>query len=271
MVLVLGIDAAWGRRNCSGVALLDHCGMSNRVICVAPSVDRFIACAEGDEISWLPGKAREPDPDIARLLRSAEHLGGCAINLVAIDMPLSNKLIVGRRTADTEVSKAFGRQGAAVHSPSSLRPGRFGQWIHRAFTAAGFALATKASDNFADSRLIEVFPLATLVRLMGLDFRPPYKVGKTATYWPGLPLTDRKNCLCSEWRKIIDFLKDEICDLDFNYPEPSMAKSLSALKPYEDGLDAIICALAGAYFFDGHADSFGDQDAAIWVPKPVRR
>ena len=43
-------------------------------------------------------------------------------------------------------------------------------------------------------------------------------------------------------------------------------KSISFLKRYEDALDALVCAWVGTRYVEGHADHYGDDDAAIWIP-----
>lgn len=42
--------------------------------------------------------------------------------------------------------------------------------------------------------------------------------------------------------------------------------STSGLKRYEDSLDALVCAWAGAKYLEGAAMPYGDATAAIWVP-----
>lgn len=213
-------------------------------------------------------KARRNLVNSAACFRCAETLRCGAIDLVAVDMPLSRSPITGRRDADQKISREFGGRGAAVHSPTKDRPGDMGQALCHAFADAGFALATTCGEAAAQPSIIEVFPLAALVSMMRLDRRPPYKAGKTAAYWRGIPLEERRRRLVAQWRAIVDFLKTQIEDFDFLYPAPTEGPPLSRLKPYEDALDAIICALAGSYVLDGCADAFDDGQAAIFVPRP---
>ena len=42
---------------------------------------------------------------------------------------------------------------------------------------------------------------------------------------------------------------------------------LAQLKPYEDSLDALICAWVGALYIDGAARALGDAESAIWIPE----
>ncbi len=55
---------------------------------------------------------------------------------------------------------------------------------------------------------------------------------------------------------------------DTQVPLPSVCqvKTLSSLKRYEDGLDALVSAWVGCMFMGGAAAAYGDSTAAIWVP-----
>lgn len=70
--------------------------------------------------------------------------------------------------------------------------------------------------------------------------------------------------LIDNWRAIEAALRLEVGNLGFDLPENG--PSLASLKPYEDALDAVICAWIGARFAEGKAEPFGDDKAAIWVP-----
>jgi predicted RNase H-like nuclease len=258
--VVLGIDAAWTERGSSAIALLRTGDHQHHIIGVAPSYIGFVTLAERSLVQWH--KPPSGTPDIPRLLDAAKRLAGSPVDVVAIDMPMSKSAITGYRTADRELSKRFGAAQAATHTPNAMRPGSHGKRITDDFTDAGFHLATVRTR--ATPSLIEVFPLAALVQLMHLPKRPEYKVTKTSRYWPNLPITKRMTRLLDRWRDIEHALRIEVGDLGF--VRPSVSNSLASLKPYEDALDAVICALVGACFVDGAAEPFGDDEAAIWVP-----
>jgi hypothetical protein len=42
------------------------------------------------------------------------------------------------------------------------------------------------------------------------------------------------------------------------------------MKAFEDGLDALVCAIAGIAHFTGEVEAHGDEDAAIWLPSGCR-
>lgn len=49
-------------------------------------------------------------------------------------------------------------------------------------------------------------------------------------------------------------------------PTSDEVNRLSALKRYEDVLDAIVCGWVSVCFVEGAAEAYGDESAAIWVP-----
>lgn len=264
MALVLGIDAAWTEQGSSGVALLRFDNGSRNVIAVAPSYAGFIGLARHEPVEWKrpPGGV----PLVSDLLGAAAALGGGPVDVVAVDMPMSRKPIVGRRNADRAVSRAFGAYGAAVHSPAPDRPDKAVTGMARDFQAAGFELATAVPMRPA---LIEVYPLAALVRLLGVKRRPAYKVSKIARYrWPGT-IRERIERLLQTWSSICEELEQHVGDLLIDFPKHSSVVSASQLKPYEDAIDAVISAWVGTCFLDGTAKPFPDDDAdaAIWIPE----
>ena len=261
MPLVLGIGAAWTETGSSGVALLD-CANGRRIVACAPSYASFVAHSDGIPIDWTsPPPIRLNAYDV---LGAATKLGGGPIDVVAIDMPIAATKIVGRRAADQEISRKFGSAWAGTHSPNADCPGSYGEFVTKQFIEARYSLATKESLSRAQS-LIEVYPLAALVRLMNVPKRPLYKVSKSSREWPRLSRQERILELLKKWQEILECLNHGIGDL--NFPMPEGSRTLSALKPYEDALDAIISAYVGALFLNGLAEAHGDSKAAIWVPK----
>jgi predicted RNase H-like nuclease len=262
MALVLGIDAAWTAAGSSGVALLRCEEGKRRVIAVDCSYSGFISQAEnGTGINW--DRPTRGASNVARLLEAAKTLGCAPVDVVAIDMPIALTNIERRRAADNAISQKFGAAGAGTHTVNETRPGPFGKSISDGFRKNGFAIAT--ASHKAMPALIEVFPLAALVRLMDVDKRPPYKVTKTSKYWPKRTRDERRDLLHSEWCSIFSGLKGEISEIDCLFPK--QWSSWESLKPYEDVLDAVISALVGTYFLTNSAEAFGNSCAAIWVPR----
>jgi len=263
MALILGIDAAWTKTGSSGVALLETRNGRRTLLAVNASYADFLGSNEGERQSaYLL-------PDAKLLLRKAESIAGTAVDLVAVDMPVANTKITGRRIADNAISVAFGAQWASTHSPNEMRPGPFGERIANSFAKAGYQLATDSSRVTAGRALVEVYPLVALVRLMKAAVRPAYKVAKISRYYrnavPPLSQDQRIERLLETWGEIRAALGREILDFHFEFPERPL-KSASKLKPYEDKLDAIICAWVGACVIEKKAQPFGNRDCAIWAP-----
>jgi predicted RNase H-like nuclease len=252
-MLVLGLDAAWTENGTSGIALLTIGDKGKRIIAVASSYGDFVT-REGENIAQ-------------RLLRSSEAMAGRPVDVVAIDMPISRNRITGRREADNKVARAFGKYGAGTHSPSEARPGFFGRNLYLDFTREGYAIAADGQQAPVRPAIIEVFPLAALVRLLRSSRRPTYKVAKARKYWPSLTPAESVGELLEQWRPIESALSTELSATGIEIPEAADVKSRASLKPFEDKLDAVVCAWVGACYLEGRAEPFGDADAAIWVPK----
>jgi predicted RNase H-like nuclease len=265
MAVILGIDAAWTERGSSGIALLQtNADGRGKIIASAPSYRAFLELTPDKRVCWERKPARDVDIlDVARTLDIARNIAGAEVDVVAIDMPLSLQTIAQRRPADDMVSSEFGARRAGVHSPTKERPGGIGADMTRDFLSAGYPLATAAIQSLGGRCIIEVFPLAALVTFMRLKERPRYKVGKIGRFWPDVTDKEqRRKNLLGEWRVIVDALQTMV-DFDFRWPD---ADTDAALKPFEDVLDAIVCAWIGLCAVRDEAYPLGDDFAAIWVP-----
>ncbi|HEV2493720.1 MAG TPA: DUF429 domain-containing protein [Terriglobia bacterium] len=267
MTAILGIDAAWTASHPSGVALLSGSGRKWRCVALAPSYEAFIKTAEGQAVDWASrtkGGCAEP----SALLSAAQGmLDGESVQIVAVDMPLATVPIVHRREAENAVGKGFGKYGCAPHNPNKSRPGRIGEQLRRQFEAEGFSLSVKGKTT-GPRQLLEVFPHPALLRLVKPDpyYRIPYKVGKTTRYWKGAPPETRFLNLLAELGKISTALKDAIDEIPLKLPYFTEIETFSSLKPYEDGLDALVCAWVGIKHAQGETKPYGDETAAIWIP-----
>lgn len=265
MTVVLGIDAAWTLSRPSGVALVVDHGAGWTLRAVAPSYDHFLAIAAG---RGSAAPASGSAPDATAMLAAAERIAGAAVDLVAIDMPLSHATITGRRASDNAIARVYGGWHCATHSPSSERPGPLSDALRADFAAAGYPLRT---DDASLGGLIEVYPHPALVILAGERRRLPYKVGKTRAYWPAETLAARKALLRGEWRRIAALLATRIADVEAHLPPLPEGATGAALKAHEDMLDAIVCAWIGTTALAGTADPHGDAVSAIWVPHDPRQ
>lgn len=237
-----------------------------RCLCVAPSYDAFAKAAEGCAVPWEDAHVQGGQPDVGRLLGAAEQmLGGSSVTVIAIDMPVSRVAITGRRTADDAISREFGAAGCSTHSPTPERPGAMGAGLTKEFADAGYPVATRDDRPGTTPRLLEVYPHPALLRLMEADRRVEYKVGKTTKYWPDRGVPERLANVLAIHARIRSVLGREIGGV--RVPVPTGVQHLSALKRYEDAIDAMICAWIGCRYVDGQADAFGDHEASIWVPQ----
>lgn len=254
MRAILGIDAAWTDQDPSGIALAVEDAGGWHLHGLWPSYAAF-----------LGGGSGTPAP--RTLLDRVQDLTGALPDLVTLDMPLSLDPITSRRAADTAVSRAFGGRGAATHSPGTLRPGAISDSLRAGFDDTGYALRTTATPG----RLAEVYPHPALINFRNAARRLPYKLSRIAKYWPDLRPPARRQRLFEQWAIISLGLDAMIAGSSAALGQPNPNGTLAALKSHEDQLDAIICAAIGIAILDGHAQAYGDDRAAIWVPDPAEQ
>lgn len=268
MPLILGLDPAWTSKEPSGVVLVHSQSKSWKALAIAPSYDSFVALAEGRSVDWS-ARPNGGEPDAKAVIDAAARLsGGCKPDLVVGDIPLSKSPIVKRRPADDEISKAFGARWCSTHSPTLKRPGSLGQRFQSGLSEVGYPLTT--SWPFPDKALIEAYPHPALLALIDSEKRVPYKVSKSKKYWPRSGIEERKQNLLKSFEGILDRLSSRISDIQLELPSAGNVPTLSFLKRYEDVLDALVCCWVGIETLAGHAVSYGDDEAVIWVPRESR-
>lgn len=267
---VLGIDAAWTEHEPSGIAVVleDKPGFW-RVVFVAPSYESF--CHYGYHcfpIDWRL-KHKGTVPHAGALFGTASQLASPLEELswtVAVDMPMSRTPIVGRRPADDALARRFGGVGCGTHSPSASRPGKMSTILVEGFAKLGCPLANAGTSRFEDT-LLEVYPHPALLALLSRSYRVPYKVSKSRDYWPRASAKTRIKNLLAEYRAIIEALSTKLYGLKSKFLVPDDAPTLRSLKPYEDGLDALVAAWVAVECLEGRGEAFGDENAAIWCPR----
>lgn len=268
MTVVLAIDAAWTEKEPSGVALAAVDSVGARCLAVAPSYAAFIALAAGAHVDWTRRRFNGSAPDVGELLDAARALAGMPVNLVTIDMPIATVPISGRRVADSIVSRAFGARSCSTHSPNAIRPGALGAQLCRDFETAGFPIATAEVLPGTLQRIMEVYPHPALLALLNRARRIPYKVSKAGRYFPNLKPAERFANLLAEFAMIRTELERTLGPLAI---PPPTASTIRSLKPYEDALDALVCAWVGVLYTSGLAIAYGDGTCAIWCPEAVNR
>ena len=264
---ILGVDAAWTAHEPSGVALIEGVPGAWRVVAVAPSYNAFIDFCNGTAIDWARPRFVGSRPDVRSLLDAARNITTATLRVVAVDMPLATTPFTTRRSADRAVSKAFGARGCSTHSPSALRPGKIGQDLMAQLASSGFPLATGNTPNRKAPCTIEVYPHPALLSLLHCDFRLPYKVSRSASYWPGTSIRERVGLVLHNLTRIDASLRAIFGETRVALPSIEKVVRLSELKRHEDALDAVICAWVGTRFVEGLAQPYGDELAAIWVPE----
>lgn len=272
--LVLGIDAAWTERHPSGIALVSVPQRGRpRLLRVARSYEEFCSLPRNGKIHWQT-KTRGTAPDIPTLLAACQAIAGQAPNVVALDIPLGAKPITGRRTADKMVTSAYIRRKAGTHSPTVERPEPVSRMLYEQLTACGFKwLHANASPRHeGNARLfIEAYPHPAIIELLQLNERLRYKVSKLQKYWPELDRTAQWKKVVRQLNRLRTALDEKIINVKKWLPSAaSFFKNGRAprLKGCEDALDAVVCAWIGSEFLAGRCVAYGDEDSAIWLPRP---
>lgn len=263
MGAVLGIDAAWTASNPSGVAVATKRENSWHLIAARSSYEHFIDPAA----HRTKASAYESLPNAARLLESAAAYCGTPIDIVAVDMPLARSPINARRAADDAVSKAYGERWCSTHTPNPSRPGRISADLRYDFDRMGFPLLTR---DITPPGLIEVYPHPALVELAEAPKRLPYKADNIGKYWPQLDHHERRVRLIEQWMMILDLLSTQMSGVLEALPTPSPSMKRRELKMFEDALDAVVCVWVAICALEGRADRYGDDDATIWIPFPMK-
>ncbi|TVP84035.1 MAG: DUF429 domain-containing protein [Thioalkalivibrio sp.] len=266
---ILAIDAAWTPSQPSGVALVQQRAGRWHCLALAPSFLSFDGEAAGVVTDWSVRRLPGSEPDIPRLLEASRRLAGRSVDLVTLDMPIARTPFATRRPADRAVSREFSTRWCAAHSPTAARPGPLGARISQALSAAGYELATTATRSPASRQFLEVYPHPALLSLLSRPRRVPYKVSRSGRYWPHEPVPERIRLILEEFTAIRDALAAVFGNRLLHLPSPETAGSLSALKRYEDALDALVCAWVGIEYLAGRTVPLGDTDAAIWCPADV--
>jgi predicted RNase H-like nuclease len=227
----------------------------------APSYRQFVSACEGSPVDWSARLVGER-LNVEELLTAIRCRFGSQPEVVAVDMPLSRKPIVSRRLADNEVSRRFGARGCSTHSPSPQRPGLISDAMREQFESAGLPIVGAEPVR---SGIYEVYPHISIMKLLGLDRRLPYKISRAGRDLPGCAVSEKISKKTSLLRRIETEVERELGPLGFRVPDTS--STLSALKRYEDALDAAVCAWTAWQILLGNCEPLGDADAAIWLPR----
>jgi predicted RNase H-like nuclease len=130
--------------------------------------------------------------------------------------------------------------------------------------AAGLSLAVHGAP-VGGRQMLEVYPHIAVMRLLNAEYRVPYKIGRARQYWPDATPSERRCNILVNLARILQALEERVSDIPLHLPNRTAGPSV--IKRFEDALDAVVCAWIGTLFIEGACLSYGDENAAIWVPR----
>ena len=246
-MVVLGVDAAWTTHRASGVA----------VVAGEPGAWRCLAAVSSYEEFFQLARRRG-------LVAATEAIAGAPPDVAAIDMPLARTPIVARRVCDNLLTSAFARYGCGVHSSTPERPGRVSAELLQEFELAGYELAVFGTHRRV-RQVIEVYPHVAVMRLLGADYRVPYKLGRMSKYWPDAAPAERRKRVRANLGRILRALREQVDDLRLRVPGATAGPA--ELKRFEDALDGVVCAWIGTRYLEDPRPRLRGWNAAIWTPE----
>jgi predicted RNase H-like nuclease len=218
----VGVDLAWSPRNTSAAVVLE---------------------AEGERAQWIAHCERLGDNE--EMLAFIREAGGSGPALIAIDAPLIVPNEEGARLVDRQITRLFGRYGAGCYPAYRNRPGGCtrGEEIVLELTYYGFVQDPHVQKRAATRTVFEVYPHPAMLALFHLAQTIKYKARPKRT------LDFRRRELAR--------LRACLVNLDGHEPALSSPPAVTdrdpnvlrgtAIKRYEDLLDAAICAYIAYY------------------------
>jgi len=218
----IGLDLAWSPRNNSAAVALE---------------------AESSLARWIAHSERLGDN--RQVLAFIGEAAGSGAALIAIDAPLIVPNEEGARPVDRQITRLFGRYGAGCYPAYRNRPGSCtrGEEIVAGLARYGFVQDPYVQQRAATRTVFEVYPHPAMLALFRLERTIKYKAR------PKRSLDFRRRELAR--------LRDHLVSLEGHEPAMSTPPVVtgrdldplrgSALKRYEDLLDAAICAYIAYY------------------------
>jgi predicted RNase H-like nuclease len=251
MLTCIGIDLAWSPRNRSGAAVV-------RGDAAGGSLIETALLGDVDEIAAYIAHHAQPGS-----------------MLVAVDAPLCVPNQSGRRPAEAELGRVFGRYEAGAHPANRRLLGRYcggavrGEVLVAALEAMGIAYAPAIAAGAAARTVTEVYPHAAMIGLFGLERTLKYKVGRRRSRATRL----------EAWRHYQQHMLALYgAEPALHGHAPLLAQDVAplhgrALKAYEDQVDALLCAYIALYAFRWGAarcHTFGSlEGGSIFTPLPT--
>jgi predicted RNase H-like nuclease len=239
LMLIIGIDLAWGDKKPDGVCIIEATRRS-------ASVAGF-ALPSGD------------DALIATVMRAAARRRSV---FLTVDAPIVCPNRTGTRPVDRLTHTMFHREHAACH-PANLtkcpRPVR----IRKKLEALGFTAGWNARRG--GKTVAEVYPHPAIVRLFRLPRIIKYKKGTVA---------ERKREFKRYQHLITKSLSREFPMLAVDGETRALLRA-SWSKPVEDQTDALLCALIGLWHWlhaGRRSEVIGDAETGfILLPEDLRK
>ncbi len=249
-ITCIGIDLAWSPRNPTGAATIvgDEAG--------GTLVETALLGGDQEIIAYV------------------ERHAGDGLALVAVDAPLWVPNQTGRRPAEAELGRAFGRYQAGAHPANRERLTFDGAVRGEALVAAlrtrGFVYRPAIEAGVPVRQVVEVYPHPATIALFGLERTLKYKAR------PGRSMEQR----LAAWRQFQANLRGlAAADPPLRGHEELLGRDASTLrgrrlKDYEDQVDALLCAYIALYAFRWGAarcQTFGSlEHGSIFTPVPAQ-
>lgn len=239
----VGIDLAWGERNLSGFAVLEW-----------DSVRRGVNLTDSALL--------HSDEDICNAVIQASGDGDC---LLAIDAPIIAPNKGGTmRHCDREVSRDFRRFHAGAYPANRERCARPIR-LRKILEQHGYSPDPTLSSKHPCRHQLEIFPHPMQVVLFQRERIIKYKKGSVSDKRAGLA-------------ELIENIERYLCHDDPSLLNSTMLKSLlnthidalrgTAIKGFEDRVDALLCAYMAAYYWrwrETRCQIYGDVKAGYII------
>ncbi len=256
-MLFLGLDLAWGRKNTSGACALRWNGTRGKVLDISEAL--------GDD-----------DAILAWIARWDAEFGAEGV-LLGVDAPLLVPNDTGKRPCEAEIGRRFARFQAGAHPANrtifggDVRGERLVACLEKMGISHSPYLIRPGQS--AVRQVMEVFPHPAHIVLFGLARTLKYKAK------PGRDYPSRWAVFQEYGRRLRTLAAELSLELPGDWPAADAAGRIgSALKRYEDGLDALTCACIVLWYWRhgaAGAEVIGDMTEGYIVvprrPEPVGR
>ncbi len=236
IVYAVGIDLAWSPRNPTGLAVAKRVGSR-----------------------WVLRMANGDLDSNAEIISTIANEIGSAPAIVAIDAPLVVPFERRGREGDRYVTRVFGPMEAGVYPATRRKIRSYGGnriWdLVEAFQQEGFRHDCRVTPSVPTRLLFETYPHAAMVALFDLSKTLKYKTRQGRTMETRLKAYRKFESHLRALRRFRPPLEGTEAYFDSDLEDYRG----SALKEYEDRLDAILCAYVAAYYW-----TWGTQRCAIF-------